>query len=107
VEDPQRKSKEFHAVIDSGPFYALDIGKHSKTFALAVISFGGLQVEERNSQVKREDGSVIEGLYAVGRTAAGLPSNHYMSGFAIADCIFTGRRAARDAVAADATASTS
>ena len=60
-----------------------------------MISFGGLAVEERTSQVLREDGSPVPGLYAAGRVAAGLPSNHYMSGFAIADCIFTGRKAAR------------
>lgn len=97
--DPFRKAPEFHAEIARGPFYALDIGKNSKTFPLAVISFGGLVVEERSSQVMRDDGSLVPGLYAVGRVAAGLPSNHYMSGFAIADCIFTGRKAARAALA--------
>ena len=100
--DPFRKAPEFHAEIARGPFYALNISKDSKTFPLAVISFGGLVVEERTSQVKREDGSLVPGLYAVGRVAAGLPSNHYMSGFAIADCIFTGRKAARAAVPAQA-----
>jgi 3-oxo-5alpha-steroid 4-dehydrogenase len=93
--DPLRKAPEFHAEIAKGPFYALNISKDSKTFPLAVISFGGLVVEERSSQVMRDDGSLVPGLYAVGRVAAGLPSNHYMSGFAIADCIFTGRKAAR------------
>jgi 3-oxo-5alpha-steroid 4-dehydrogenase len=89
------KAPEFHAPIAKGPFYALNISKDSKTFPLAVISFGGLAVDEHSSQVRREDGSPVPGLYAVGRAAAGLPSNHYMSGFAIADCIFTGRKAAR------------
>jgi len=96
--DPFGKAPEFHAEIAQGPFYALDISKDSGTFPLAVITFGGLAVEERSSQVKREDGSPVPGLYAVGRVAAGLPSNHYMSGFAIADCIFTGRKAARAVV---------
>jgi 3-oxo-5alpha-steroid 4-dehydrogenase len=63
-----------------------------------VISFGGLDVDERTSQVRRSDGTLIENLYAVGRTAAGSPSNNYMSGFASADCIFTGRRAANAAM---------
>jgi len=93
--DPFRKAAEFHAEISKGPYYALNISKDSKTFPLAVISFGGLAVEERSSQVMRDDGSLVPGLYATGRAAAGLPSNHYMSGFAIADCIFTGRKAAR------------
>ena len=100
--DPLRKAAEFHAEIAQGPFYALDISKDSKTFPLAVISFGGLVVEERSSQVMRDDGSLVPGLYAAGRAAAGLPSNHYMSGFAIADCIFTGRKAARAIVPREA-----
>jgi 3-oxo-5alpha-steroid 4-dehydrogenase len=50
VEDPQHKAEEFHAVLDKGPYYALDIGKHSNTFALAVISFGGLVVEEKTAR---------------------------------------------------------
>lgn len=95
--DPQRKGEEFLREIKDGPFYALDISKTGAKFPLAVLSFGGLKVDESTSGVLREDGSVIEGLYAVGRAAAGLPSNHYMSGFAIADCVFTGRKAARAA----------
>lgn len=98
IPDPQRKGEEFLREISDGPFYALDISKTGAKFPLAVLSFGGLNVEESTSGVLREDGSVIEGLYAVGRAAAGLPSNHYMSGFAIADCVFTGRKAARSAV---------
>ena len=97
IQDPQRKGKEFLRELTRGPFYALNISKNGSKFPLAVLSFGGLAVDESTSAVLREDGSIIEGLYAVGRTAAGLPSNHYMSGFAIADCIFTGRKAARAA----------
>jgi len=57
-------------------------------------------VNEDTGEVVREDGSVIRGLYAVGRTAVGVSSNGYMSGLAIADCVFTGRRASRHAVGA-------
>jgi 3-oxo-5alpha-steroid 4-dehydrogenase len=94
VPDPFRKSTDYLSTITEGPFYALNVSSDSKTFPLAVISFGGLDVDERTSQVRRTDGSLVENLYAVGRAAAGIPSNNYMSGFAIADCIFTGRRAA-------------
>jgi len=99
VPDPLRKHAEYLSAITEPPFYALDISAGSKTLPLALISFGGLDVDERTSQVRRADGSLIDNLYAVGRTAAGIPSNNYMSGFAIADCIFTGRRAANAAMA--------
>ncbi|MBP1685560.1 MAG: delta 4,5-alpha steroid dehydrogenase [Deltaproteobacteria bacterium] len=99
VPDPFRKNAEYLSTITEAPFYALNISVDSKTFPLAVISFGGLEVDERTSQVRRADGTLIENLYAVGRTAAGIPSNNYMSGFAIADCIFTGRRAANAVMA--------
>ena len=79
------------------PFYAVNISKDSATFPLAVVTFGGLSVDEQSRQVQRENGTSVDGLYAIGRAAASLPSNHYMSGFAIADCIFTGRKAARSA----------
>jgi len=94
--DPLQKSPEFIAELGEGPYYALDIGKHSKTLPLSVLTFGGLSVDEQSRRVQREDGSLVEGLYAIGRCAASLPSNHYMSGFSIADCVFTGRKAARD-----------
>jgi 3-oxo-5alpha-steroid 4-dehydrogenase len=35
-------------------------------------------------------------LYAVGRTAIGVASQSYVSGLSLADCVFSGRRAARD-----------
>ena len=44
-----------------------------------------------------EVGVPIKGLYAAGRTAIGLPSKLYVSGLSAADCVFSGRRAARHA----------
>ena len=84
--------------MNRGPYYALDISLDSKTLPCAVITFGGLTVDEKTGQVMRDDGSGIPGLYAAGRTAVGIPSNHYVSGLAIADCVFSGRRAARSAL---------
>jgi 3-oxo-5alpha-steroid 4-dehydrogenase len=49
--------------------------------------------------VIREDSSVIDGLYAAGRTAIGLCSNIYVSGLSMADCVFSGRRAAQHVAA--------
>jgi 3-oxo-5alpha-steroid 4-dehydrogenase len=55
---------------------------------------GGLIVNEETGQVKDDDGNDIEGLYAAGRTAVGIPSWLYMSGLSIADCVFSGLRVA-------------
>ena len=82
------------------PFIAINCSLGSKVFACATLTQGGLLVNEDTGEVVREDGSVIKGLYAVGRTAVGVSSNGYMSGLAIADCVFTGRRASRHAVGA-------
>ena len=98
IPDPMRKGQEFLVELSRPPYYALNISKDSSTFPLAVLTFGGLTVDEQTRQVQREDGSSVNGLYAIGRTAASLPSNHYMSGFAIADCVFTGRKAGRAVV---------
>jgi succinate dehydrogenase/fumarate reductase flavoprotein subunit len=50
------------------------------------------------------DGSSIDGLYAAGRSAAGLCSRSYVSGLSLADCVFSGRRAGRHAARATAAA---
>jgi len=36
-------------------------------------------------------------LFAAGRAACGLASNHYVSGLSLADCIWSGRQAGRAA----------
>jgi 3-oxo-5alpha-steroid 4-dehydrogenase len=67
----------------------------SKAFPLACMTVGGLVVEEESGRVRRADGSIIPGLYAAGRNAVGLCSHLYVSGLSYADCIYSGRRAAR------------
>ena len=69
---------------------------------MPMLTLGGLKVEEATGLVRREDGSVIPGLYAAGRTAVGICSNVYVSGLAYADCIFSGRRVGRSVAAAGA-----
>jgi len=93
------KGKAAHHVleINNPPYYAIDCSLGSMQFPCATITLGGLAVQEGTSQVKREDGSVVDGLYAVGRNAAGIPSNGYVSGLAVAHCVFTGRQAGRHA----------
>ncbi|WP_434665531.1 FAD-binding protein [Paraburkholderia sp. A3BS-1L] len=91
------KSAAMLAPLDQAPFYALDISAGSRTFACPAITLGGLRVDETTNAVLRAEGGVVEGLYAVGRAARGLASNHYVSGLSLADCIWSGRQAGRAA----------
>ena len=78
-------------VIDKAPFYAvrLEIGD--------LGTKGGLVCDER-SRVLREDGSVIEGLYATGNASASVMANEYAGpGATIGPAIVFGYVAARDA----------
>ena len=52
-------------------------------------------------EVMTEEGKVIPGLYAAGRTSSGFPAAGYNSGMAVADCTFFGRMAGKAAAAAD------
>jgi 3-oxo-5alpha-steroid 4-dehydrogenase len=81
------------------PFYVIDASLGARFFPCPVLTMGGLVVDEDTGAVKGEDGRLIPGLYAAGRTAVGIPSHLYMSGLSIADCIFSGRRAARSIAA--------
>lgn len=81
------------------PYYAIDCALVNKALPCATITLGGLIVDEESSEVKRKDGTIINGLYAIGRTAAGIPSRGYVSGLAIAHCVFSGRQAGKHAAA--------
>lgn len=95
--DPMGKPKEFLQALTQGPFYALNVSYDYFFAPCASLTFGGLVVNETSGLVQNENGSDIKGLYAVGRTAVGIPSKGYVSGLSIADCIFSGRRAAQHA----------
>jgi len=86
--------------LDAPPFFALNISVRNATFPCPAITLGGLRVDETSGAVLRRDGNSIAGLYAAGRAAVGLASNHYVSGLALADCIFSGRRTGRSAAKA-------
>lgn len=94
--DPFFKDPATMHALREGPFYAIDCSLGSKRHVCAVMTLGGLAVDERTGKVLREDGSAVEGLYAAGRNAAGVCSRQYVSGLSIADCVYSGLRAARD-----------
>ncbi|CAH0990509.1 3-oxo-5-alpha-steroid 4-dehydrogenase [Sinobacterium norvegicum] len=92
--DDFRKSDDFMADMSEGPYYAMDISVDSQVFPCPAITFGGLKVNEDSGAVIGESGNEVVGLYAAGRSAVGVASNLYVSGLSIADCVFSGRRAA-------------
>ena len=89
------KSMGSRQVLDKGPFYACDIGVGNPIFPLGALTLGGLKVDEQNGAVLDAQGQPIAGLYSAGRTAIGVASHLYISGLSLADCVFSGRRAAR------------
>ena len=96
IEDPFRKAPEDCSELRP-PLHVIDVSLDAKLLPCTVLTVGGLVVNEATGQVRGEDGREISGLYAAGRTAVGLPSHLYVSGLSIADCVFSGRRAARAA----------
>lgn len=100
--DPMGKSAESCQALRQGPFYALDISVSSGVLPLGALTLGGLKVDEDSGQVLDANATPIQGLYAAGRTAVGIPSNLYISGLSLADCVFSGRRAGAAAAQAEA-----
>ena len=96
--DPLGKSRDLLHPLEAPPFYALDISVDQRVFPCAALTLGGLRVDETDGTVRTASGTV-PGLYAAGRAAVGIASNHYVSGLALADCIWSGRRAGRYAAA--------
>ena len=79
--------------LDERPFYAV------KMVLSDLGTCGGLRADDR-ARVLREDGSVIEGLYAIGNTAANAFGTTYPgAGATIAQGLVYGYIAARDAAA--------
>lgn len=92
-EDPLfHKSAEWLEPFEEEPFalisYSLD---EIKPY---VFTLGGLEVLP-TGEVLTPDGDIIPGLYAAGRTVAGIPraSAGYASGMSVADVTFFGRQA--------------
>jgi len=96
-DDPFGKAAKLCAPIVTAPFTIIDLSYRTKFHPLPGLSMGGLRVDETTGAVLGENGQPIAGLYAAGRTAVGLPSNLYVSGLSLADCVWSGWRAASNA----------
>ena len=72
--------------LTTGPFYAIKIapGIHH--------TMGGVQINV-DTQVLKEDGSVIPGLYAAGEVTGGIHGQNRIGGNAVADIMVFGRQA--------------
>ena len=98
ARDPAGKPLGQVRAQDQPPYSLIDCSVRPRLFYPApVLTLGGLVVAPESGQVLRPDGSAIGGLYAAGRSAAGLCSRSYVSGLSLADCVFSGRRAGRHA----------
>jgi 3-oxo-5alpha-steroid 4-dehydrogenase len=105
ARDPVGKPAAARRAQDQPPYWLIDCSVRPNTFYPApVLTLGGLVVAPESGQVRREDGSTVDGLYAAGRSAVGLCSRSYVSGLSLADCVFSGRRAGRHAAQAPASA---
>jgi 3-oxo-5alpha-steroid 4-dehydrogenase len=96
--DPAGKPAAARRPQDQPPFSLIDCSVRPRLFYPApVLTLGGLVVAPASGQVLRPDGTPVDGLYAAGRSAAGLCSRSYVSGLSLADCVFSGRRAGHHA----------
>jgi 3-oxo-5alpha-steroid 4-dehydrogenase len=102
-EDPLfRKRPAFLRPLQGPPYRAWDLSVE-KSFVPA-HTFGGLHTG-LDGEVINSFGEMIPGLYAAGRTSAGLPGAPYIaSGLSVGDATFFGRRAGRAAARREAAA---
>ena len=91
--DEMGKPSEYLKPLTDGPFAAVRCHLDGVIFPAPCITLGGLSVDQQNQRVHRADESEIDGLYAVGRCAAGVASRSYVSGLSLADCVHSGRNA--------------
>lgn len=98
--DAMAKAASMVVSLQKAPFRAIPVHLDSRLFPAPTITLGGLDVDNSTQAVRRTDGSIIEGLHAAGRCAAGIASRSYVSGLSLADCVFSGRNAGAAAAGA-------
>lgn len=101
-EDPLfHKNPDFLRPLDQPPYALLDFSIDTGIFYPA-FTLGGLDTTV-DGEVRTPSGERIAGLYAAGRTSAGVPRSGegYASGMSVGDATFFGRRAGRAAADAD------
>lgn len=93
------KAPEWLKVLEP-PYVALDCTPGRGAY-FPYFTLGGLDTTV-DGEVKTAEGATIQGLYAAGRTACGIPrrGDGYASGSSVGDATFSGRRAGRAAAQA-------
>ncbi|WP_116364810.1 FAD-dependent oxidoreductase [Parahaliea mediterranea] len=87
------KSHHYLRPLQGPPYRVWDLSVNRAFFP--AHTFGGLHTDV-DGRVINSFGEAIPGLYAAGRTVAGLPTAPYIaSGLSVGDCTFFGRRAGR------------
>jgi 3-oxo-5alpha-steroid 4-dehydrogenase len=99
LPDEQGKADRYRVPLAEPPFRAINCDLANRIFLGPCITLGGLKTDGLTAQVLREDGAPVPGLFAAGRSAAGICAGGYVSGLSLADCVFSGRRAGRGAAA--------
>jgi succinate dehydrogenase/fumarate reductase flavoprotein subunit len=101
-EDPLfHKAPKYLRPLSAPPYSALNLSVGKSI--IPAFTLGGLETLP-TGEVLTPDGRTVPGLYAAGRTTAGLPhsASGYASGLSIADGSFFGRQAGRSAARAKA-----
>lgn len=98
--DRMGKPEQYRRSVDRGPFYAVACHIPNPLFLAPCFTLGGLVTEGLTARVLDGAGELIPGLFAAGRNAVGICTGAYFSGLSLADCIFSGRNAGREAAAA-------
>ena len=94
LADPMGKPADQVQPLDTAPYSLIDCSvRASVRFPCPVMTLGGLVVDESTGQVLDDNDTPVPGLFAAGRTAAGICAKSYVSGLSLADCVFSGRRA--------------
>lgn len=96
-EDPDfHKAPEWVIPLEP-PYGVVDVTVENSFYA--TFTLGGLKTDA-DSAVLRPDGSRVPGLFAAGRTTAGIAGEGYVSGISLGDGTFFGRRAGKSAAIA-------
>ena len=101
------KSADWLKPIDKPPYALISMKPADVKYPLGensgwlMFTLGGLETLP-GGEVLTPQGAMIPGLYAAGRTTAGLPrtAKGYASGMSVGDATFFGRRAGRQAASA-------
>jgi 3-oxo-5alpha-steroid 4-dehydrogenase len=97
-KDPLGKRNENMGPINNGPYYAINMSLRNKWNMSSGMPYGGLKVDENTGAIIRADGSPVPGLFGAGRCTVGMSSRTTFSGLSLGDTVFSGRRAARNAL---------